>query len=548
MANYTSLFDTCLDNINELISTARKISDGSVIFKVSINIELIPDKEKLTQIKLSGSNNNQYSKDTFEGEDNIIEFYVQPDTYNLSFIYANKKFNNIATIDLKAKKDIEINLENACGYLTVICKDVDCKISSSNIVYKLEERRDLSNLNYYKFKIFTFGKEIKLMFTGENIDGEIIRDQETCSPFTTVGENQIYTYNTSNENLLDLFSWEELAKLSDAGIAKNLFSVGDCKKLDSYTFARPRGCYLYKGHSMAEYNPDPQYYYNYTNANYDYYVFILGFDHNAEIEGPGISFGCFKARQKDSNETLKNVAFYDSEQTNYQYFLGYVNSSGYSRPCWERFINKATLNKSSESIKSSMETQTIGDNKKVTFNGKTFTLNVKQPQNYDSEFDIDKFHSGYTYEYDKFQIMCSFDKDLRKQMSIMFKTSCDSNTYYLSYVSTCPEYLTIPSIYEIDGISKTEASYSSQKQYEYFKNNLGKNSLTFHSASNLSIQDIPIWTRSMSGGSYNREADHYEAKFIGTGVSFVKKRIFSTSGLFMIFKIGGKNSYVINNQ
>lgn len=69
---------------------------------------------------------------------------------------------------------------------------------------------------------------------------------------------------------LESNSWENIKKLSEAGIAKNCWSIGDCKA-------------VHLQGTMGTLALDQT-----------LYLFILGFDHNAEKEGYGITFGGFK--------------------------------------------------------------------------------------------------------------------------------------------------------------------------------------------------------------------------------------------------------------
>lgn len=69
---------------------------------------------------------------------------------------------------------------------------------------------------------------------------------------------------------LDQTSWAKISELSENGMAQNYFAVGDTKMVHI------------EGH-VGEYD-----------YNEDYGVYILGFDHNQELEGRGITFSAFK--------------------------------------------------------------------------------------------------------------------------------------------------------------------------------------------------------------------------------------------------------------
>lgn len=65
--------------------------------------------------------------------------------------------------------------------------------------------------------------------------------------------------------------WSVISNLSENGEAQNYFAVGDTKMI--HVKGQVGTCYV----------------------DYDYGVYILGFDHNEELEGKGIHFGTFKS-------------------------------------------------------------------------------------------------------------------------------------------------------------------------------------------------------------------------------------------------------------
>lgn len=83
-------------------------------------------------------------------------------------------------------------------------------------------------------------------------------------------------------------TWAQIKEISDAGLASSAFKVGDMKKI-----------VLNGTVGTVQFN------------NYETYVYIIGIDHNKEIEGTGITFGCFK----DKDE--KNIALVDSKYGDY---------------------------------------------------------------------------------------------------------------------------------------------------------------------------------------------------------------------------------------
>lgn len=83
-------------------------------------------------------------------------------------------------------------------------------------------------------------------------------------------------------------SWEQIRVISSLGLASSVFKIGDMKKI-----------VLNGTVGTADFN------------NYETYVYIIGIDHNKEIEGTGITFGCFK----DKNG--KDIALVDNKYNSY---------------------------------------------------------------------------------------------------------------------------------------------------------------------------------------------------------------------------------------
>ena len=91
--------------------------------------------------------------------------------------------------------------------------------------------------------------------------------------------------------VLDENSWYAIKLVSSLGTGANFWSVGDCKQI-----------------TMNGKVSD-----GLTLTNYSAWVYIIGFNHNAEREGNGITFQGFKATDKGTP-----VCLVDSEYSNYQ--------------------------------------------------------------------------------------------------------------------------------------------------------------------------------------------------------------------------------------
>ena len=87
-------------------------------------------------------------------------------------------------------------------------------------------------------------------------------------------------------------SWAAIKQVSDANIGANFWSVGDCKQV-----------------TMNGKVSD-----GLTLTNYSAWVFIIGFNHNAEREGNGIAFQGFKATKNGTPVCLTD-GYYNSSIT-----------------------------------------------------------------------------------------------------------------------------------------------------------------------------------------------------------------------------------------
>ena len=81
---------------------------------------------------------------------------------------------------------------------------------------------------------------------------------------------------------LDQTSWAKISELSADGTAQNYFSVGDTKLI----------------HIEGTVGT--------VAVNVDYAVYIIGFDHNEELEGKGIHFGTFKSLENGKDYSLRD--------------------------------------------------------------------------------------------------------------------------------------------------------------------------------------------------------------------------------------------------
>lgn len=115
-------------------------------------------------------------------------------------------------------------------------------------------------------------------------------------PTNIKGDTYCYAVFT-NPNALDGKTWAEISEISELGNAANYFSVGDCKAI---TLNGTVGTIDFD--------------------NQELYVYILGFNHNSEYEGNGISFGTFKTAKSNGIDVClvdEKYASYISNGTKY---------------------------------------------------------------------------------------------------------------------------------------------------------------------------------------------------------------------------------------
>lgn len=90
------------------------------------------------------------------------------------------------------------------------------------------------------------------------------------SPTNITGDLTCTAQYKSPASALDGMTWAEIAEISAAGTAANYFDVGDCKAVDL------------KGTVGS------------LELDTTLYVYVLGIDHNKDLEGAGVTFGGFR--------------------------------------------------------------------------------------------------------------------------------------------------------------------------------------------------------------------------------------------------------------
>ena len=136
-----------------------------------------------------------------------------------------------------------------------------------------------------------------------------ILGSKTASKVVSVGKVGVYNVTLRYiSTTLNDDSWEDIKNVADDSVGQNYWSVGDRKQI-TINGKLSNGL---------------------TLSNYSTYVYIIGFDHNASVEGTGIAFGSFK------NESGNDFALcddnYNTNATSGQWFN--MNNSNDNNGGW----------------------------------------------------------------------------------------------------------------------------------------------------------------------------------------------------------------------
>lgn len=113
-------------------------------------------------------------------------------------------------------------------------------------------------------------------------------------------------------------SWAAIKQASDANMGANFWSVGDCKQI-----------------TMNGKVSD-----GLTLTNYSAWVFIIGFNHNAEREGNGIAFQGFKATKNGTPVCLSDSG-YNNQKTSGMWFN--MNNNRTNAGGWEASLMRKNV-------------------------------------------------------------------------------------------------------------------------------------------------------------------------------------------------------------
>lgn len=159
-------------------------------------------------------------------------------------------------------------------------------------------------------------EESEAVYYGKELNYKITNGELKTLDIKYLPEEAIITEKEVNQicmGTLDEAPWDRISRISNMGKAANYWSIGDCKAVHL------------KGTVGTK------------DIDQTLYLYILGFDHNAEKEGYGISFGGFKtANGKNGIDICLMDDYYNQGLTNgtkafNMQHWGYRNYGGWAR-------------------------------------------------------------------------------------------------------------------------------------------------------------------------------------------------------------------------
>ena len=112
--------------------------------------------------------------------------------------------------------------------------------------------------------------------------------------------------------------WETIKQVADASAGESYWAIGDTKQITI-------------NGKLSD---------GLTLSNYSTYVYIIGFDHNASVEGTGIAFQGFKTAQSGGTDIALCDSGYGSRKTSGQWFN--INNSDTNTGGWKNTPMRST--------------------------------------------------------------------------------------------------------------------------------------------------------------------------------------------------------------
>lgn len=278
-------------------------------------------------------------------------------------------------------------------------------------------------------------------------------------------------------------TWEEISQYSADGTAQNYFAVGDTKMI----------------HIEGTVGT--------LNVNGDYGVYIIGFNHNSEVEGNGIHFGTFKSAASNGIDlALVDSKYGSTSEDGTKYFnmnhWGKYNYGGWAG-CDMRYDILGSTDKAPSGYGSAKTTSVVG---------------------YDPSSTCATTPVAGT-------LMAALPSDLRAVMKPMTKYTNNKGDKgdTAEKVTVTTDYLPLLAEFEIFGAKTYANSYeqNKQKQYDYFVAGNSKNKYR-HSATGSTAN---WWERS----AFYSASDGF--CYVGTNGGANGNYAYGAFGVAPIFKV-----------
>lgn len=267
-----------------------------------------------------------------------------------------------------------------------------------------------------------------------------------------------YQAQFSKIKALNAYSWSEVSAISAEGTGQNYFAVGDSKEI---VVSGTIGAYA---------------------RNSSYRVYIIGFDHNSEYEGNGITFGTFRrtADGESYDFAFDDNNYHNGSDDGTKYFnmnhWGNYSYGGWAG-CDMRYDILGSTDVAPSGYGAAVTTDRTGNNpsQNCALNPVANTL------------------------------MAALPYELRMIMKPMTKYTDgkgDSSNAEMNVIETI-DYLPLLAEFEILGVrtNANEHEQTKQKQYEYYASG---NSAIKYRASMYGRSDLQWWTRSPAFDSDKR--------------------------------------------
>lgn len=255
-------------------------------------------------------------------------------------------------------------------------------------------------------------------------------------PYTPTASTTLYAKISAASSTLNDNSWEVISAISAAGTGANYWSVGDAKTI---TLSGTVGT---------------------VSLNADYNVYIIGFNHNSDKEGVGISFSGFETTDATHKQLCLVDGSYNTSTSSATAFT--MNTSNTNSGGWKNCHMRKTILGSTDVV-----------------NGDATSAAITNPA------------TG--------TLMAALPSDLRTVMKPITKyTNNVGNSSAASAITPTVDYLPLLSEYEVFKTTNNSNSYeaSYQTQYQYYANGKSKVKYQHNSVSNTAIW----WLRSPGAG------------------------------------------------